>query len=297
MTFLSTLPCAAIAFRAVLSFGLFMASYALAQTTDADQLALAREAIAKQDWRTAETLLAPLAQKQSQSQNPFVFYELAQVYENTRRPDAAKKIYQELTTSPDLVKHQPTIVIRAPYASRLLSLISLSQSKLNAIEAKQLAALPLSEPASLKPTALALPEVVMPKTIAASNPPTPALAAQPVPQQEVNAAVAVSTALKNWADAWARKDLSKYFSSYTESFRGQLPTPDSWKKQRQANILKPKSIQLDIKNVAMTTLSASSVQVQFQQTYTSDLFKEASNKTLMFAFRSGQWVIESETTK
>jgi hypothetical protein len=94
MTFLSALPCASSALKAAaLSLGILFSSTLNAQTSDVEQLALAREAIAKQDWRTAELLLVPLSQKQSQAQNPFVFYELAQVYENTRRPDAAKKIY------------------------------------------------------------------------------------------------------------------------------------------------------------------------------------------------------------
>ncbi len=292
MSCLSSFPCASIAAKAVLSLGLFVGSHAFAQTSDIDQLTLAREAIAKQDWRTAETLLVPLSQKQSQSQNPFVFYELAQVYENTRRPDAAKKIYQELTTSPDLAQRQPTIVVRAPYASRLLSLVSLSQTKLNAIEAKQSAALPPPEPVTTpvqaRPAVTALPEIATPRTIAPAAPLVPSAEAT---------ATAISVALKNWADAWARKDLPKYYASYTDKYRGEFPNAEAWKKSRHINISKPKTIQLDIKNVAMTTLSPAIVQVKCQQVYASDLLKVTSNKTLTFVSKNGQWLIDGETSK
>jgi hypothetical protein len=305
MTYLSALSCASSALKAAaLSFGILFSSVLHAQTSDVEQLSLAREAIAKQDWRTAEQLLVSLSQKQSQAQNPFVFYELAQVYENTRRPDAAKKIYQELTTSPDLALRQATIVVRAPYASRLLSLVSLSQSKLNAIEAKQAAAAPVVETQTTKQVITATSEVVTPKstTVASSSvitlPPITATTAMPATQpQEALMARAVSVALKNWADAWARKDLPKYCESYVDKFRGEFPTPDAWKKQRISKITKPKSIQLDIQNVAMTPLTASTVQVRFQQTYASDVLKETSTKTLIFASKGGRWLIESETAK
>jgi hypothetical protein len=304
----SIFACAVSAVKAAaLSFGILLSTSTLAQTSDVEQLSLAREAIAKQDWRTAELLLVPLSQKQSQAQNPFVFYELAQVYENTRRPDAAKKIYQELTTSPDLIQRQPTIVVRAPYASRLLSLISLSQSKLNSIEARQAAASPLPETPPPKPATTPLPEVVTPRAVVASASPavvlppitttTIAAIAPPAQSQEALVAGAVSVALKNWADAWARKDLPKYCESYVDQYRGEFPTPDAWKKQRISKITKPKTILLDIKNVAMTPLTSSTVQVRFQQTYVSDIVKETSTKTLIFASRGGRWLIESESIR
>jgi hypothetical protein len=214
-----------------------------------------------------------------------------------------------------LAQRQPTIVVRAPYASRLLSLVSLSQSKLNAIEARQSAAQPLPEaPSPQKPAVIAPQEPVAPRAIAVSTststpvavalPPPIALppitattSAPPAQSQDTLVAVAVSAALKNWADAWARKDMPKYCESYVEKYRGEFPTPDAWKKQRISKITKPKTIQLDIKNVAMTPISPSVVQVRFQQTYISDIVKETSNKTLVFASKGGRWLIESETAK
>jgi hypothetical protein len=297
MTSLSTFPRAVFAFKVfVLSFGLVCAACTFAQSAEVEQLALAREAVAKQDWRTAEALLVPLSQKQSQAQNPFVFYELAQVYENTRRPDAAKKIYQELTTSPDLALRQPTIVVRAPYASRLLSLISLSQSKLNAIEARQMAALPPPEAPPPKPA----PAVIVPISPPATNLPAITAATIPIPatqSQESLTAAAVSVALRNWADAWAKKDLPKYYASYVDNYRGDFQTAELWKRQRLNNISKAKTIVLDIRDVAMTTASPTTVQVRFQQIYTSDILRSTSAKTLTFALKNGRWLIENEASK
>lgn len=294
MTFLSTFPCATIAAKAVLSFGLLLSGGVSAQNSDMEQLAVAREAIAKQDWRTAETLLVPLAQKQSQSQNPFVFYELAQVYENTRRPDAAKKIYQELTTSPDLAQRQPTIVVRAPYASRLLSLISLSQTKLNAIEARQSASLITAAPPAAVAAAVAPPPPV-PRPASATAAPAPALVEPATPV--VNISAGVTAAMKTWADAWAKKDMSAYYASYASDFKGDFSSQDAWRKQRQTNITTAQTISLEFKNVAMTTLSATQVQIRFLQIYKSNRLAEKTTKTLTLGLKNGRWLIEGETTK
>lgn len=264
-----------------LSFALFFCGNTIAQNTEIDPLTQARTAIAKQEWRTAEALLQPLAQ--SQPQNPFVVYELAQVYENTSRIDAAKSIYRELTHDADLAKRQPTIVIRSPYASRMVSLLALAQARLHAIEAKQLATLLFASSAPPQPAATLLPEIIAPKAVATTN--------------EPDTSVAISAVMKIWADAWARKDLPKYYASYTENYRGEFLTPESWKKQRQTNITKAQAIKLDFKNVEMTTLSPSRVRVQFMQTYVSNLLHNKAQKTLTFTSTNGQWLIESEVAK
>ncbi len=280
-----------------LSFALFFCGNTIAQNTEIDPLTQARTAIAKQEWRTAEALLQPLAQ--SQPQNPFVVYELAQVYENTSRIDAAKSIYRELTHDADLAKRQPTIVIRSPYASRMVSLLALAQAKLNAIEAKQLAALPLPSPMPPKQSATTLLEITAPRLVATSSDQSMLPASIPIQSQlqDANISVTVSAAMKSWAEAWARKDLPKYYASYTDNYRSEFLTPESWKKQRETNITKARTIRLDFKNVAITTLSPSRVQVQFMQTYASNILQDKAQKTLVFVSKNGHWLIESEVTK
>jgi hypothetical protein len=280
-----------------LSFALFFCENTIAQNTEIDPLTQARTAIAKQEWRTAEALLQPLAQ--SQPQNPFVVYELAQVYENTSRIDAAKSIYRELTHDADLAKRQPTIVIRSPYASRMVSLLTLAQARLHAIEAKQLAPLLFASAAPPQPAATLLPEIIAPKAIATTHGPNTASSSSPLQlqTQDTSISVAVSAVMKIWADAWVRKDLPKYYASYTENYRGEFLTAESWKKQRQINITKAQTIKLDFKNVEMTTLSPSRVRVQFMQTYASNLLQNKAQKTLTFTSTNGRWLIDSEVAK
>lgn len=268
-----------------LSFGLFLCGYAIAQNTEMDQLTQARAAITKQDWVTAEALLQKLVR--SQPKNPFVFYDLAQVYESTNRTDAAKKIYQDLTSNADLAKSQPTMVIRAPYASRMVSLLSLAQARLNAIEARQLAAAPPVPPLPPKVLANNPPELVKPKSL-----PLP-IAATP----SADIPLAISAAMTLWIEAWTRKDLQAYYASYVSNYRGDFPTPESWRLQRQTNITRAKTISLDLTNVEMTTVSPTNVQVRFTQNYASNIVQNKVRKTLFFVLRNGQWLIELESTK
>lgn len=135
MRFMLPFTKAAFIKACVLLLGFFATSHVLAQSSEIDQITKAHEAIANRDWASGESILVPLTQ--SQPKNPFVFYDLAQVYENTNRHDLAKQIYQGLTNTLSSDPNKYTIVVRAPYASRLVSLMSLAQSKLNAINAMQ----------------------------------------------------------------------------------------------------------------------------------------------------------------
>lgn len=135
MRFMLPLTKAAFIKACVLLLGFFATSHVLAQSSEIDQITKAHEAITNRDWASGESILVPLTQ--SQPKNPFVFYDLAQVYENTNRHDLAKQIYQGLTNTLSSDPNKYTIVVRAPYASRLVSLMSLAQSKLNAINAMQ----------------------------------------------------------------------------------------------------------------------------------------------------------------
>jgi hypothetical protein len=118
-----------------LLIGFCATTHVLAQSNEIDQITKAQEAIANRDWASGESILIPLTQ--SQPKNPFVFYGLAQVYENTNRLDLAKQIYHDLTNTLSSEPNKYTIVVRAPYASRFVSLMSLAQAKLNAINTMQ----------------------------------------------------------------------------------------------------------------------------------------------------------------
>ncbi len=263
----------------LLTAALLCSGFAGAQSDINDQLSLAREAVAKRNWSSAETILKPLVQ--SQPKNPFVLYDLAQVYENTNRTEEAKQIYTGLVNTLQGNPSQYTVVVRQPYASRLVTLQSLAQSKLNAIVAKQ---------------AVAVTPPAQPATSPAASPAVAVAATASLPEASRPAAshVAVADALKQWATAWADKDIPLYYASYTADFRGTFATRRAWEQQRQINISRAKTIQIDVDGITYKTVSPTQVEARFAQHYQSNLIKEHTYKVMMFTLKDGKWLIESE---
>lgn len=268
-----------------------------AQNSEVEQIANAHEFVVNRNWASAEALLVPLTQ--SQPKNPFIFYDLAQVYENTNRIELAKQVYQGLTNTLGTDPNQYTIVVRAPYASRLVSLVSLAQAKLNAINAKQ-AAMPvvanIPPPPMMTATSMSSPPST---SVISVTSPTPA-PIKPLPNNLSSAKnnnIAVSAAMKSWAAAWANKDLNNYYASYVNNFHGELPTRSAWENKRRETISRESNIEINFRNLQMTTLSPTSVQAKFIQTYFSDTQSSRANKTLLFTLSNGRWLIERESTK
>ncbi len=261
----------------LLALGLITTLHIHAQSTDADQIAKAHDFVENRNWARAEAILTPLAK--SQPKNPFIFYDLARIYENTNRVGMAKQIYQGLTSTLAADPNQHTIVVRAPYASRLVTLVSLAQAKLDAINTKQ---------------------TVTPQVVATIPPPPPmplpTITISQVPVTKENHA-AVIAAMKSWAAAWANKDLSHYYASYIPSFRGELSTRADWEKKRLETINRETNIKINFKNVEMTTLAPTRVQVRFLQSYFSDAQSSRAYKTMLFELKNGRWLIERESAK
>ena len=273
--FIRSLPVITCIKVCALALGLLATLHINAQSTETDQIAKAHDFVESRQWTKAEAILVPLTK--SQPKNPFVFYDLAQVYENTNRIDLAKQIYQGLTNTLGADPEQHTIVVRAPYASRLVSLMSLAQAKLNAINTKQ---------------------AVTPQVVATIPPPpsSPMVTVTHAPLAKDNHA-AVAAAMKNWAAAWANKDISRYYASYSPSFRGELSTRTDWEKKRLETINRETNIKINFKNVAITTLAPTRVQARFLQSYFSDAQSSRVYKTMIFELKNGQWLIERESVK
>lgn len=263
--------------RIVAALLLSLSVTAHAQSTSADEaLKSAQASIAKRDWTAAESILQSLAK--TQPANPFVFYEMAQVYESTNRLDAAKQIYQGIATLPDAAQRQYTIVVRSPNGSYMTSLVSVAQAKFNHLEAVTAAAKPPAAPA---------PAVASVTTTPAPIPAAPA----------ANASTAVTTAMQHWAKFWVNKDLKGYFASYTSGYKGDKANADAWKSFRTHQINSKKTIGLDFGDVQVTPLSVDKMQVSFKQLYTSESFKDVTNKTMVWVKQGSVWLIEKESAK
>lgn len=257
---------------------------AMAQTNVTEQIAKAQEFVASRNWASAEAMLVPLAQ--TQPKNPFIFYDLAVVYENTNRIESAKQIYQGLTTALAADQNQHSVVIRAPFASRMVSLHSLAQAKLNAIHAKQYA-IPVT-PADPTPA---------PPTMTLGNTAPSSAISTPEKLAAISSHEAVNAAMKTWAKAWANKDLNTYYASYTPNFQGDLPNSTAWKNLRRDRISRQRDIEINFRELVFTNMSPTTVQAQFVQSYRSNTHNDRANKTLIFSLKDGRWLIERETSK
>lgn len=266
----------AVALRTATALMLSLSLCALAQPSSTeDALVLAQDAITKRDWATAEGILQPLTK--SQPNNPFVFYEMAQVYENTSRPEAAKQIYQGIASIQDAAKRQYTIVVRSPNVNYMTSLIGLAQSKLNALNASTAA----------KPVVVS--QATAPKEAASATAIAPSAANNPSAE--------VTAAMQNWAKAWANKDVNGYFASYVSNFQRDSASPAAWKKLHKSRIESKKTIALDFADIQVLQINANKVQTTFQQKFSSDSYSDVVNKTLVWVKQGSNWLIEQESVK
>lgn len=250
----------------------------------------AQTAIAKQDWLTAETILSQA--NQANPNNPYVLYEMAQVYENTNRLGSAAKIYQDFSKLPEAQLREYVVVVRSADGIETTNLANITPTNLDRITAKQ---------ASVKPAApqiVSAPPTAAPPALVVDAPKVAAI--EPVQQKAANEQSldnAVMLAVQQWATSWANKDLPAYFASYVQNFQGNQPSRAAWIKIRQSNIVSKKLIELDLSDIQITTLSPTKAQINFELKYSADKLKETSNKSLLMTKVNNTWLIEKEGVK
>lgn len=100
--------------------------------------------------------------------------------------------------------------------------------------------------------------------------------------------------VKSWANAWSDRDVDRYISHYSGSFkpRDNL-TLEDWKKQRYGRlrwrefiIVKPSDYSISVEGDSAT--------VNFSQYYKSERFEDTIRKTLKFKKEKGTWLITRE---
>jgi tetratricopeptide (TPR) repeat protein len=119
----------------------------------------------------------------------------------------------------------------------------------------------------------------------------PATAAKPA----ADAGAEVVAAVKDWAQAWSKKDADAYLAHYAKDFKtpGGQPRAE-WDKSRRSRIAAPKSIAVEVASPKVTMQGADQARVTFRQTYRSDVLKSNSTKTLVMARSDGRWLIQEE---
>ena len=105
---------------------------------------------------------------------------------------------------------------------------------------------------------------------------------------------AVELALANWQRAWASKNLPDYFNSYAAGYKSDAVNAEGWQAWRRQVLGNAGKIILDLGKPTYAWSGADRVQVQFSQSYRSDVFRQSGQKTLTFQNINGEYKIVSE---
>jgi tetratricopeptide (TPR) repeat protein len=130
----------------------------------------------------------------------------------------------------------------------------------------------------------------------AAAPATPAAPAAPAPAASSGADKDVEAAVRNWAQAWASKDMTGYLGSYGQNFDPPgKQARKAWEEDRRARIVGKNSINVKLSNLTVSVQGAKAV-AKFKQDYSADSLNISSRKTLDLAKVGDRWVIVKEST-
>lgn len=141
------------------------------------------------------------------------------------------------------------------------------------------------------------PVTAAPVVKAPATPPPAAPAATPAaPVASSGAEREVESVVRNWAAAWAAKDMAGYLGSYGKEFDppGSVGRK-TWEEDRRSRIMGKSSISVKLSDLAVSVNGGKAV-VKFKQTYSADSLNVSSRKTLEMAKSGERWVIVREST-
>ena len=105
----------------------------------------------------------------------------------------------------------------------------------------------------------------------------------------------VQVFVKNWASAWADKDMKNYLGSYAKDF--EVPKGQSrakWEEERRARIVGKSKISVRIDNLKIT-INGSKATAKFRQAYKADGIVANSSKSLELSRKGDRWHIVKES--
>jgi murein L,D-transpeptidase YafK len=126
--------------------------------------------------------------------------------------------------------------------------------------------------------------------------PAPTPAPAPVKQESEDSAAErdVASAVRNWAEAWSRKDMGDYFAAYAKDFDGGK-SRKAWEQERRERITGKRSISVKISGLKVS-VNGNKATAQFRQEYKADSLSVSSGKRLDLVRSGGNWVIVKEST-
>ncbi len=119
----------------------------------------------------------------------------------------------------------------------------------------------------------------------AASPSKPATSAEP------------ALRLRDWAAAWSARDMDRYLSFYSPTFKATSMTRAAWEGKRRQIITGASNVSVQVDQVQSHALDATHVETAFQQTYDSSGFKDKTQKVLVWERQDGTWRIVSESNR
>ncbi|CAM8652972.1 Tetratricopeptide repeat [Comamonadaceae bacterium] len=154
-------------------------------------------------------------------------------------------------------------------------------------------ATPVPTPA---PAAAAVPPTsTTPAPSAVVPAPAPVAAKPAAVDSSANASKDVENAVRNWAKAWAARDVKAYLASYGKEFA----TPDgnsrsAWEEERRQRITSKSKISVKLENLSVT-VNGNKATARFRQDYKANELAVSSRKSLELAKSGERWVIVRES--
>ena len=107
----------------------------------------------------------------------------------------------------------------------------------------------------------------------------------------------VQTFLNSWRDAWASKNLNRYYDHYVVAFAGDAKNTAAWRAQRKFKIMVNKTIVVNLDDVVLTSIAHDQAEVTFTQHYQAGAYQDKGKKTLKLQKTDGRWQIVQESFK
>ncbi|WNO03435.1 L,D-transpeptidase Cds6 family protein [Rhodoferax mekongensis] len=154
-----------------------------------------------------------------------------------------------------------------------------------------------SKPAAVVPAAAAPAPVASaaPAPAAAPVTPAPAKPAPAEPNSSANAHKDVETAVRNWAKAWAARDVKGYLAAYGKDFATPSGTSRSaWEEERRQRITSKSKISVKLENLNIS-VNGTKATAKFRQDYKANELAVSSRKSLDLVKSGDRWLIVRES--
>ena len=154
---------------------------------------------------------------------------------------------------------------------------------------------PAPEPVVSKPAAPAVPAANATPAQTATAAAAPAAQPKAEPAPSADARKDVETAVRNWAKAWAARDMKGYLSAYGRDF----DTPggvkrSAWEEERRQRITGKSKISVTVSNLNIT-VNGSKATAKFRQDYKANELAVSSRKVLELTKTGDRWLIVRES--